>query len=83
MIQIQRTMKGKNKLFVLTLPIAVSELHLPNDVENIDDSIHHHWWSNGEKKNTLTKILEIRLWADNAEQAVDIFSTELSKISNR
>lgn len=73
---------GHNKLYVLTLPIAVSELHVPSDIEDTVDNRHHQWWSNGEMKNTTTKAMEIRVWATSPEQAIDNLSVQLHKLSN-
>lgn len=73
---------GHNKLYVLTLPIAVSELHVPGDVKDPEDNLYNQWWSNGEMKNTTTKAMEIRVWATSPEQAIDKVATQLHKLSN-
>lgn len=69
-------------LYVITLPVAVAELHHPSDVDP-DEPNHNQWWSPGNPENVQTKIMEIRIWASSPEQAVDKLASQLHKLSNK
>ena len=81
MTQIGSKTRNSQKLYVITLPVAVAELHLPPEADPKNPT-HNQWWSPGNPENVQTRIMEIRVWATSPEQAVDNIASSLHKLSN-
>ena len=70
-----------HKLYVITMPVAVSEVHYPADVEDTQDARHNQWWSEGTNEEPEMKVLEIRVWAKSKVHATSKLARSLHKAS--
>jgi len=71
----------EEKLYVITIPVAVSEVHHPANVKDTQDAKHKQWWSEGTNEEPEMKVLEIRIWANNKGHAVSKLASSLRKAS--